>query len=82
MDKPKVRAVVTSRWGFQERTDWYPDGSPEATAALEAIVRQQTGDFAVTWEYWDDGIGANERTDAPHVPCDGSNRQAPHRRSE
>jgi len=54
MQRQKVRAVVHTTYGCSERSEWYPEGSPDATAAMEALVKKQTGVFSVSWEYWDD----------------------------
>jgi len=48
-----IRAVVTTKYGCQERTGWYPNGSPEAEAAMKALAHRQTTEFSVTWESWD-----------------------------
>jgi len=53
MQACKVRAVVHTQHGCSERTEWYPERSPDATAAMEALVKKQTGIFFVAWEYWD-----------------------------
>lgn len=50
----KVRAVVHTPHGCSERTTWFPEGSPEATAAMEELVKRQTTIYAASWEYWDD----------------------------
>ncbi len=50
----KVRGVITTRFGCQERTAWYPEGSREALEAVDALVREQTNEFTLSWEDWDD----------------------------
>ena len=62
----KVRAVVHTPHGCSERTAWSPEGSPEAVAAMEELVKRQDTVYMVEWEYWDD----NE-----HDPLDTSERQ-------
>ena len=54
MQHHMVRAVVTTKYGCQERTPWYPEGSPESVAAAESLVLKRTGDFILDWEEWDE----------------------------
>ena len=50
----KARAVVHTPHGCSERTAWFPSGSPDATAAMEELVKRQDTIFTMEWEYWDD----------------------------
>ena len=50
MRNRQVRAVVSTKFGCQERTDWFPEGSPEATKAMQNLVHQQTEIVCVDWE--------------------------------
>jgi len=51
MGTRKVRAVATTRFGCKERTDWHPEGSPEALEAMDALmIKRQTGLFSIQWE--------------------------------
>ena len=54
MGDRKVRAVVTTKFGCRERTDWHPEGSPEAMEAMEALIQRQTDMFSIDWEERDD----------------------------
>jgi hypothetical protein len=49
-----IRAVVTTKYGCQATTAWYPEGSPESIKAAESLVLKRTGDFTVDWEDWDE----------------------------
>jgi len=62
MHRQRVRAVVTTQYGCSERSDWYPDESPQVIAAMEALVKKQTGVFSVSWEYWDDASDGVDST--------------------
>ena len=60
----KVRAVVHTPHGCSERTAWFPEGSPDAIAAMEELVRKQTTLYAASWEYWhdtDDPLDSGEK---------------------
>jgi hypothetical protein len=54
MGNRKVRAVATTRFGCKERTDWHPEGSPEAFEAMETLIQKQTDMFSIDWEERDD----------------------------
>jgi hypothetical protein len=54
MEYPRIRAVVTTKFGCQERTAWYRGITSEAIAAVNALVRRQTDDFILSWEQWGD----------------------------
>jgi len=53
MGKLKVRAVVTS-YGCSEWSKWHTEGSPDAIAAMEELVKKQSGIYSIGWEYWDE----------------------------
>jgi hypothetical protein len=55
MGKRKVRAVVTTGFGCQERTEWHPEGSQAAIDAMCALIDRQTEMFSLSYEHWDDG---------------------------
>jgi len=46
-----VRAVVRTAYGHTEWSDWHPEGSTKAMAAMEALVRKQTDIYSVGWEW-------------------------------
>lgn len=46
----QVRAVVTTQFGCQERTAWFPKGSVEAIEAMRALAERQTDMFLIAWE--------------------------------
>ena len=50
----KVRAVVHTPHGCSERTEWFPEGSPEAISAMEELLKKQSTIFRASWEYWDE----------------------------
>ena len=54
MENRRVRAVVTTKFGCRERTDWHPEGSPEAIEAMEALMQMQTDMFSIDWEERED----------------------------
>ena len=60
MGNRKVRAVVSTRFGCKERTDWFPEGSPEATEALQDLVQRQTEMFSVSWEDREEEVGSSK----------------------
>jgi hypothetical protein len=49
-----VRAVVSTRFGCQERTGWFSEGSFEAVEAMKDSVHQQTDMVRVDWEERDE----------------------------
>lgn len=61
----KVRAVIHAPHGCSERSEWHPEGSPGALAAMEALVKKQTGIYSVGWEYWDEENDPPDSSKAP-----------------
>ena len=59
----KVRAVARMPYGSMERSAWYPEGSPEAVAAMEALAKKQTGIDAIGWEWWNENMGSTGSDD-------------------
>jgi hypothetical protein len=55
MEHTLVRAVVTTRFGCKERTNWYRGITPEAIDAVNALVHRQKDDFSLSWEEWEEG---------------------------
>ena len=49
-----MRAVATTRFGCKERTEWHPEGSPEAREAIDALIKRQTDLFSIQWEERED----------------------------
>jgi hypothetical protein len=45
-----VRAVVKTKDGRTEYTDWHPEWSQEAMDAMEALVKQHADFRVVGWE--------------------------------
>jgi hypothetical protein len=50
----RVRAGVHTPHGCSERTGWFPEGSADAIAAMEELVKKQSTIFMSAWEYRDD----------------------------
>jgi hypothetical protein len=46
----KVRAVVTTRHGCSERSDWHIEGTPEAHDAMHSLIERQTEMVCIGWE--------------------------------
>ena len=56
---------VRTPHGCSERSDWHPEGSVDAIAAMEALVKKQTGICSAGWEYWDE---EDDPPDSSEVP--------------
>lgn len=60
MGTHKVRVVVTTKFGCQERTEWHPEGSQAAIDAMCALIDRQTEMFSLSCEHWDDDAESAE----------------------
>jgi len=50
MENRKVRAIVSTKVGCHERTDWFPEESMEAVEAVNDLVHRQTEMVCIDWE--------------------------------
>ena len=50
MKSRQVRAIVTTRHGCSERSDWHSEGSSEAHDAMHRLVERQTEMVCIGWE--------------------------------
>ena len=61
-----IRTVVTQLDGTTETTEWYPEGSVEATEAMVAIIHKQTKEGYSVWserrEEQSDSASATNKT--------------------
>jgi hypothetical protein len=52
-----IRAIATTRFWCKERTDWHPEGSEEAMAAMHELLGKQIDTCCIDWERWEDDLG-------------------------